>query len=199
MPTNYTASLYDGDPSFEDFAMRCTRAFLINMREEPADAPIPEKFEPEDYFAKKVAEVEAELKEATEMTREEAFDKRLAAYEETKRLHDQFIAAGEERRPRYEAMLEKAKAWEPPAEIFKDFHAFMVKQLEDGIEHDCSSANLLPELTPPNPDTDYRQAVIQDAINEVEYAREKEQRAIDRAAEATEFVAGIRNSLGVTA
>jgi hypothetical protein len=51
MPTGYTAKLYDGDQKFQDFAMECARAFgaLIEMRDEPMNAKIPETFEPSEH------------------------------------------------------------------------------------------------------------------------------------------------------
>ena len=57
MPTGYTLELYDGkDITFEEFVLKCARAFgaLINMRDEPRDAPIPERFEPSYYHLKEL-------------------------------------------------------------------------------------------------------------------------------------------------
>jgi len=199
MTNFYTATLHDGEESFEDFALRCTRAFLVQMREAPNDAPIPEKFEPDSYYVDRVKDAEAALESAKKLTRQEAFDQRMAVYNEALRLHEQFVADAAARRPRYEAMLEKAKAWEAPTEEHTRFREFMIEQLEEGIEYDCSTRGLSTELTPPDPATDYRAAVVQDAINELAYAREKEQTAIARAAEASSWIARVRTALGVEA
>jgi hypothetical protein len=51
MPTGYTAPIADG-MTFEQFALGCARAFgaLVTMRDEPSDAPIPERLEPDTPF-----------------------------------------------------------------------------------------------------------------------------------------------------
>ena len=50
MPTGFTYKIKDGI-SFEEFIMRCTRAFsaLVCMRASSIDSAIPKKFEPESY------------------------------------------------------------------------------------------------------------------------------------------------------
>lgn len=47
--------------TFPEFAMRCARNFgaLIMMRDEPLDAPIPEKFEPSGYYKKEYEKAKA--------------------------------------------------------------------------------------------------------------------------------------------
>jgi hypothetical protein len=59
MPTGYTAKLMEEGQSFPEFAMRCARNFgaLIMMRDESLDVPIPEQFEPSDYYRKKLSEL----------------------------------------------------------------------------------------------------------------------------------------------
>ena len=54
MPTGYTAKLMEQGQTFPEFIMSCARAFgaLIMMRDDPANAPIPEKFEPSDYHVR---------------------------------------------------------------------------------------------------------------------------------------------------
>ena len=58
MPTGYTATLMEKGQTFQEFIMGCARAFgaLIEMRDSPNDAPIPDKFEPSDYHAKRLIE-----------------------------------------------------------------------------------------------------------------------------------------------
>lgn len=54
MPTGYTANVPDGI-TFEQFVWQCARGMgaLVMMRDEPTGAPIPERFEPSDYNAKR--------------------------------------------------------------------------------------------------------------------------------------------------
>lgn len=62
MPTGYTANVHDGI-TFEQFVWQCARGMgaLVTMRDEPTGAPIPERFEPSDYNAKRLQEAKDEL------------------------------------------------------------------------------------------------------------------------------------------
>ena len=74
MPTGYTCDVVSGKiDTFEKFALQCARAFgaTITMRDDPFDAPIPEKFEPSDYNLKRLIEVKHELKRLQSLTAEQ--------------------------------------------------------------------------------------------------------------------------------
>jgi hypothetical protein len=141
MPTGYTADVgYGKCQSFEQFVWHCARAFgaLIMMRDDPWDAPIPEEFKPSDYNAKKLVEIADELGVIEAMTDEEAaafFEKEhaelLAKYEGWDRDKD-------EKRARYESMLEKVRAWTPPSADHAPLKSFMLEQLGTSIDHDCT-------------------------------------------------------------
>ena len=62
MPTGYTAAVKDGI-TFEQFAWSCARAFgaLIDMRDSPTGAPIPQRFEPSQYNAVEAEKASAEI------------------------------------------------------------------------------------------------------------------------------------------
>ncbi len=70
MPTGYTAILMEKGQTFQEFIMGCARAFgaLIEMRDSPNDAPIPDKFEPSDYHAKRIIELREKLAKFKLMT-----------------------------------------------------------------------------------------------------------------------------------
>jgi len=73
MPTGCTAKLMSEGQTFHEFIMQCARNFgaLIMMRDDPWDAPIPDKFEPYGYHAKKLIEAREELKRLNNMSDEE--------------------------------------------------------------------------------------------------------------------------------
>jgi hypothetical protein len=118
----------------------CARAFgaLIMMRDDPWDAPVPEEFKPSDYNAKKLAEIADELGVIEAMTDEEAtalFEKEhaelIAKYESWDRDKD-------EKRARYESMMEKVRAWTPPSADHAPLKSFMIEQLTTSINFDCT-------------------------------------------------------------
>jgi hypothetical protein len=64
MTTGYTSIIEERDHvTFPEFAMRCARAMMpcISLREEPLDAPIPEKLVPSMHCADRVLELEQKL------------------------------------------------------------------------------------------------------------------------------------------
>lgn len=63
MPTAYTSFVADNENfTFPEFAMLCAREFgaLASMRDEPLDAPVPERFEPDDFYRKQYEAAKAE-------------------------------------------------------------------------------------------------------------------------------------------
>jgi hypothetical protein len=73
MPTGYTAKLVESGQTFEEFVLTCARAFgaLIELRDEPLDAPIPETLEPHSYYAEAVVEAKKRLTNLLDMPEEE--------------------------------------------------------------------------------------------------------------------------------
>lgn len=140
MPTGYTADVQDGKVTdLREFTMRCARAFgaLITMRDDPADAPIPDEFKPSEFHTQHVQELGDELGnlEALDI---EGCAKLQDAEIEKRRL---FVAEYREKnrivRQRYEAMLAKVEAWTPPSDEHVELKRFMASQLRESIDFDC--------------------------------------------------------------
>lgn len=138
MPTGYTSVIAEG-ATFEQFAWTCARAFgaLIEMRDDPMDKPIPDRFEPSPYYAEKIAKAEEELFDAERLTVADAT--RLARQE-----YDEALAGNERRRvesaqleTQYRDMIAKVRAWSPPSPDHVQLKEFMIEQLQQSIEHDC--------------------------------------------------------------
>ena len=136
MPTGYTAVIKDGI-SFNDFVMSCARAFGACVTIRDSDEPIPDKFEPSNH-----AEDER-LKNIEELGRIASLsptDARLQAIEDWRALREsrqRMNAESDDLKSKYEAMLEKVKAWSPPTEDHQELKAFMIEQIESSIKCDC--------------------------------------------------------------
>jgi len=123
MPTGYTLDLYDGkDITFEEFVLKCARAFgaLIDMRDEPMDAPIPERFEPSDYHLKELEIAKKRLKEIKKWNEERAEQEAERAYQEALKRREEFIKKNKLIRKRYEDMLSKVQKWKLPTSDHED-------------------------------------------------------------------------------
>lgn len=201
MPTGYTSDIYEGkDITFRDFALQCARAFgaLIEMRDHPMDAPIPDEFKPSDYHQRKLTDARNVLAAAQGWSDEVA--ERLA--------HEDYMArnrawtdrrdAALEREVRYNAMLAKVEAWQPPTEQHVELKSFMVQQITESMKFDCSMT--YDEEPLPLTGDEYRRATMARALKDIDYHTEQYAQDVERAEQRTRWVKALRESLeGVNA
>jgi len=173
MPTGYTADVQDGKvTSFRAFAMQCARAFgaLVTMRDDDQDAPIPEELKPGEYYISSVQSDEVKLGGLLAMGDEEASTKAAEAYEAQLAYSREYRAKKIAQRKRYEAMLAKVEAWEPPSPDHEGMKKFMLSQLRESIEFDCSS-DYTPTVEPLLSGADWRKQQIARAQESLERSR----------------------------
>lgn len=141
MPTGYTAKIKDGI-SFDEFIMSCARNFgaLIMMRDEPSDAPIPERFEPSDYHEKKISEIEHSIEEITFLSEADAAEAAKADWEENEQRRLSRLLEIREQKKQYLNMLESVERWNPPTEDHVGLKDFMRDQIEKSIDFDCDES-----------------------------------------------------------
>ena len=142
MPTGYTNIVADNeDFTFPEFAMRCARNFgaLIMMRDEPLNAPIPEKFEP-NHYKKEYEKAKAAYENfIANPPTDEDLEKQYNEYVATETERFKAMSADKNvKRRRYNAMLIKVLKWQPPTPEHEGLKQFMIDQLHDSIEWDCS-------------------------------------------------------------
>ena len=140
MPTGYTAPIADGI-TFREYAMGCARAFgaLIDMRDEPQNAEIPESFEVSTYHKNAIEKASTELKELLAMDHATAAAKAKEAHQNHIDCHTEAIAKNEALAAKYKAMLAKVDAYESPSPDHDNFKKFMADQITESIKFDCSS------------------------------------------------------------
>jgi len=138
MPTGYTACIGDG-VSFEEFVLGCARAFgaCVTMRDDPSDKPIPDRFEPSDYYSKGIVRANDRIEELKKMSTAEAEAGARAEYEKELQDKEEGIRRDNELRSKYAAMLSKVEAWRPPTTDHKELKKFMIDQIEGSIDFDC--------------------------------------------------------------
>lgn len=147
MPTGYTAILGEKeDVSLKEFAMLCARNFgaCIEMRDLPLSEPIPEKFEPSPFYQKRYEESKKQFDDFMAMEDKKGFLERT--YERYVKLEKKRRKENQEKksilRERYERMLNKIIAWNPPSDEHINLKNFMMKQIKDSIEWDCKDYEL---------------------------------------------------------
>jgi hypothetical protein len=200
MPTGYTAAVQDGEiTEFSEFAMSCARAFgaCITMRDDPADAPIPEAFEPSSYHAKALEVAQAELAALEAMTEAEQEAAARAAYEIEARAWDEYEDKKFQSRLRYVAMLEKVQAWSAPTPGHVEFKNFMIEQLQESIDFDCHRTS---SKRPEPVETKAWLAEKRASLNrDIAFCANEQAEEIERARKRTEWVQALRNSLKAVA
>lgn len=143
MPTGYTAAVQDGTATeLRDFALACARNFgaLIHMRDEPWDAPIPTGLTCDTgYHDEEIAAARARLDELSALGLDECNARAADEYAEALRQHAERRTKRERDRRRYDAMIAKVTLWDVPEDL-RGLREFMLKQLTDSIECDCSDA-----------------------------------------------------------
>ncbi len=200
MPTGYTHKLYEGeDQPFDDFVLSCARAFgaLILMRDDPPDTPIPDEFKPESsYSEKQLAKANDVLSVArgwSDATAEAAAD---TDYKHAHYEWEQHLQRTAAMKARYEAMLEKVQAWEPPTPDHQELKEFMDKQLRESIDFDCAGVERWYPEPQRKSGAEHKAAMIVIAERDIEYHTEQIAKEAERAQGRTAWVRALRDSLG---
>lgn len=196
MATGYTHDVAEGKvQDFPTFAWQCARAFgaLVEMRDDPASAPIPEEFKPSDHHTTRLAEAEAELsrlKALSEGEKAEGFGRFRAQTQIERRKHTDDCDL---KRDRYQGMLAKVRAWKPPTPDHQGMKDFMEEQLSMSIKHDCTPMENYPKTY----DTrqEWHAAQIESAAWSVEYHKKEQANEEKRCRERTKWIADLRASL----
>lgn len=199
MPTGYTEEVSSGAvTTLEQFALRCARSFsaLIQMRDDPLNAPIPNAFIANTTYGEQAIEQAlAVIAKLDTMSAADALEAARAAYlEELGR----WVKAQAERamvRMRYESMLEKVHAWTPAAG-YESLKEMMIDQLQESLRFDCP---LGWDRQPALQDGEvWRSSERAKAQRAVEFHTEQRDHAIERAAERTIWIQKLRDSLSKT-
>lgn len=197
MSTGYTADVQSGKVTeFADFAMQCVRNFgaMILMRDEPMGAEIPQAFEPSTYNQSQAEKSEAEITRLRSLTPEQVQQEYDAVYQAS---CDERAASNERRREekrRYEAMMGKVSAWQPPSIEHHGMKKFMLDQLQSSIDWDCSDS--YDEAIPKREDASVWLArTLSRLYASIERNRKSQAEENDRTAKRNLWVNQLRESL----
>lgn len=196
MPTGYTAKLMKSGQAFPEFIMGCARAFgaLIEMRDSPNDAPIPDKFEPSDYNAKRLIEAREELAKLKAMSAEER-----AAFGESAKAGDiersrEYIEEALAENSRLEDMAAQVRAWTPPTKDHQGLKNFMLQQI-DVSKNDVDYLERFMAEEQAKPVTAYYVEAVSSAARDMKYHAEENAKEVERTNSRTEWVQQLRASI----
>jgi hypothetical protein len=199
MPTGYTSEIADGQ-TFEDFVLRCARAFehCNHQRDEPADAkPYPPQSA--SHYHKLIAESEAEIQKLMAMSikEREAYGDMLKKNETEQ--HQQVFNKAVILLNEYNDMKQKVASWNPPTPNHMILKTFMIQQLDITIEHDCDTSYALKRLTELNsikPIQFYNKALA-NLISDVARFNQRMEQEQQSAQVSKEWILTLYESLGI--
>lgn len=184
MPTGYTAQLAEGEQSFPDFVLSCARNFgaLIEMRDLPADAPIPEQFKTTNYHATIIFEAEAALRDLRMLPVKECARRGKAQYEQAMREWAENTRRVAAQRARFQTMWNTVRDWDPPSSDHTGLRDFMYQQLNLSLSTDWDGLHppKKPTLLSGNEWRDAELERLEGALNHHTDAQEKEKRSVAR-------------------
>lgn len=195
MPTAYTADVADGKiTDLRSFALQCARGMgaLIMMRDEPWDAPIPERFEPGTYNAERLAEAKELRQHLYNMTNSEADEDAKAEFEEKAAAKAKWLADKAERRARYNAMLAQVEQWEGPPEGLKEF---MLDQLRIGRDGDCPDNDRYYDEPVALTGSEWRRLKLEKVADDIQYHAAENAKERERTESRNGWIARLRASL----
>lgn len=137
MATGYTHKIADGQ-TFEDFVWTCARAFgaLVTLRDS-SEAEIPDELMPSDHYKHLEINEQGRLATLLAMTPDDAETAATLLYQQQQEAHARRIEKVTQLRSRYEDMIAKVEAWNPPTADHVELKSFMLQQLRDSLDFDC--------------------------------------------------------------
>lgn len=194
MPTGYTADIAKGI-TFQQYALSCARAFgaLVLMRDDPSDAPIPDRFEPSDYNVNALKAARERLATLDAMSFDQSAEASRAAYLEALGRHEERIAEATELRNKYNGMLAQVVKWEPPTPDHVNYKTFMLDQIRESIDFDCRT----DYYAKPEPMTgaQWLAGEIEKARRDVVYHAEENRKEVERTESRNAWIKALRDSL----
>lgn len=195
MPTGYTSIIAEKETTFPEFALGCARAFgaLMSFREEPMDAPIPDKLPISDYYTKRIAETEKELEKLKAMTSEKMANNAKAEYDKELANYERRVQERTELKNKYLDMLSQVENWQPPTSEHQGLKEFMIQQLTESIRWDCSLEYLHPPKLMTKEDWYNKQYSI--LSKDLIYNKDHEQQEINRVKTCENWIKALKESL----
>jgi hypothetical protein len=198
MPTGYTARVASGEVTdLAPFVMQLARGMsaLITMRDEPFDAPIPERFEPSTYHADEMTKAVEELTRLLAMSSSEAKAAAGAEFDEAVASHEHYSAVMYAKRERYDAMIRQLEAWQGAPPGIKEFG---LQQLRESIRCDCDDPIGFAACKPNRKTRNlWRAEELAEADRQIEYHSREYANELARVQQRNAWLAQLRRSLGM--
>lgn len=142
MPNGHTEPIFSGkEYSFKDFAFSVARGFSMEFYQgaqgEFRAIPWSESQYNSRYYLDALDKDIEKLRELLTLSDEEKADRFANAVIDGSRELSKKQEESDAMRVRYQEMLDRVRAWEPPNDDFLNLKADMVRHLEESMDFDC--------------------------------------------------------------
>lgn len=193
MPTGYTADIKDGI-DFKSFVLQCSRAFLVQMRDESWKTPIPDEIVPSSFCAKQLEIAKKDLEKHYKLSSEKYDSCALKDWKQKEASRKEHLEKAKRLRVAYESMLENVRNWMPPTSEHEGLKSFMIEQLESSIKFDCNEDYYL-KPTPRITGIEWFIEKEKELFSDVEYYSREHEKEVTRAEHATKWIKNLKASL----
>lgn len=193
MPTGYTAPIYEGkDLSMAQFLLRCARNFgaLLRYRDEGLEQPIPEVIPLDDYYAKHVAALRAEIAAVEALSDADAVARAEEEQAEARRRWVDSQAKTRRMEAAYRRLIDDVEDWEPPTRDHVALKEFALEQLRMSRDGDCHDQD-----EPKAPSGPWRERTLAALHKDLAYALERAATAKACNEDANAWLRALRDSL----
>ena len=197
MLTGYTCYIEDGKiDNAKDFIMLCTRDFgaTIDMRDEPLDTPIPEKFEPDTYASKNLKKAMDKLEYLSSLTDKNIQEMIDKEYKKKQTDCDEQIKKEKIKNNRYAKVLSEVKAWNPPTPEHNNLKDFAINQIEMSTEYLMDDYYEKQKREPKPTVNEWKENAFASCLKDIKYYREENQKEIDRTNSRNKWLKELRES-----
>lgn len=199
MPTGYS-SIIDEGGKFDEYVWRCARAFgpLISMRDDPLDAPIPDKVESlgsENYHQTQLDLAKETLTKLGDMSEAEVRSAAKADYEQAHKYWKKHKDETDKSRALYFAMRDKVQSWKPPTPEHEGLKTFMLSQIDGGMPYESSTADI-PKLLPPD---EWKAQKVESAKWDIAYHTKHLAESLEGEQKATAWLNRLRQAVPIPA
>ena len=133
MPTGYTYYIQSGKiTSGKEFLKLCTRAFgvAVDLKDRSLDIPTPARFKLDPYYKKSYDEAVKSQNEIYNMTFEEAKNRMIDSYNNSRTSAIECIKKCKEEDEKYLKVKEEVEKWIPPTSEHENLKKFCLEQID---------------------------------------------------------------------
>ena len=196
MATGLAYDIYSGkDESLEGFVWRCASQFFHDCSEVPALEDIERGLVSSEHLTNDISRAKAELDKLDSLTDVQIEDDERRFAEQSKRVYEDSLSRARLVRDRYMRVRAKVEAWDPPTKAHENLKLLCLRQIDSGIEHDCSEPSPASYCHEPRPVPVARQERRDRILDRIRFDEKAIEETQKRKREQIEFVRELEKSL----